>query len=105
MGGECCGCGLIPPWTSPSIGVEALRWFDYWLKGIDNGIMDEPPVQYFVTGMPNERVWRSVKIWPLQDSSPARFYFAQGKSGSIASANDGLLRKEAPSAPDEGEPK
>jgi predicted acyl esterase len=25
-----------------------LRWFDYWLKGIDNGIMDEPPVSYFM---------------------------------------------------------
>nr|QQZ50459.1 CocE/NonD family hydrolase [Phenylobacterium glaciei] len=25
-----------------------LRWFDYWLKGVDNGIMDEPPVSYFM---------------------------------------------------------
>lgn len=24
-------------------GVEMLRWFDYWLKGIDNGVMKEPP--------------------------------------------------------------
>ena len=23
---------------------DELRWFDYWLKGVDNGIMDEPPV-------------------------------------------------------------
>ncbi len=23
---------------------ESLRWFDYWLKGVDTGIMDEPPV-------------------------------------------------------------
>ncbi|MDP2949027.1 MAG: CocE/NonD family hydrolase, partial [Chloroflexota bacterium] len=33
-----------------------LRWFDYWLKGIDNGIGDEPPVEIFVMG---ENVWRS----------------------------------------------
>jgi hypothetical protein len=83
--------------------VEALRWFDCWLKGIDNGIMGEPPVHYFVTGVPKERAWRSANQWPLQDSSPARFYFAQGRSGSIASANDGVLRKEAPIAPDEGD--
>jgi predicted acyl esterase len=27
---------------------QELRWWDYWLKGIDNGIMDEPPVRYFM---------------------------------------------------------
>jgi predicted acyl esterase len=25
-------------------------WFDYWLKGIDNGIMDEPPITYYRMG-------------------------------------------------------
>lgn len=25
-----------------------IRWFDYWLKGIDNGIMDEPPVKAYM---------------------------------------------------------
>lgn len=29
-------------------GDQEIRWFDYWLKGQDNGIMDEPPVQYFM---------------------------------------------------------
>lgn len=24
---------------------QEFRWWDYWLKGIDNGIMDEPPVR------------------------------------------------------------
>lgn len=27
---------------------EQLRWWDYWLKDIDNGIMDEPPVSYYM---------------------------------------------------------
>jgi predicted acyl esterase len=27
---------------------DEMRWWDYWLKGIDNGIMDEPPVTYFM---------------------------------------------------------
>jgi uncharacterized protein len=26
---------------------EMVRFFDYWLKGIDNGVMDEPPLVYF----------------------------------------------------------
>jgi hypothetical protein len=29
-------------------GEQEIRWFDYWLKGTDNGIMDEPPVSYFM---------------------------------------------------------
>jgi predicted acyl esterase len=29
-------------------GDQEIRWFDYWLKGQDNGIMAEPPVQYFM---------------------------------------------------------
>jgi hypothetical protein len=29
-------------------GDQEIRWFDYWLKGIQNGIMDEPPVRYFM---------------------------------------------------------
>ena len=27
---------------------QQLRWWDYWLKDIDNGIMDEPPVSYYM---------------------------------------------------------
>ena len=33
-------------------GTEMLRWFDHWLKGIDNGIMDEPPIAYCVMDAP-----------------------------------------------------
>ncbi len=29
-------------------GDQEIRWFDYWLKGVQNGIMDEPPVRYFM---------------------------------------------------------
>ena len=35
---------------------EILRWYDHWLKGIDTGIMDEPPVRYWVMG---ENKWRT----------------------------------------------
>lgn len=29
-------------------GDQEIRWFDHWLKGVDNGIMAEPPVSYFM---------------------------------------------------------
>ena len=41
---------------------EILRWYDHWLKGIDTGVLDEPPVRYWVMGA-NE--WRSGEDWPL----------------------------------------
>ncbi len=40
---------------------EVLRWHDYWLKGIDNGVLDDPPVRYWVMGA-NE--WRTADDWP-----------------------------------------
>ena len=44
------------------ISWELLRWFDHWLKGIDTGIMDEPPVRMFVQGS-NE--WLSADDFPI----------------------------------------
>lgn len=41
---------------------ELVRWFDYHLKGIDTGIMDEPPIKMFVLGANR---WRYEKEWPL----------------------------------------
>jgi putative CocE/NonD family hydrolase len=29
---------------------EELRWYDTWLKGIDSGITEEPPIRIFVMG-------------------------------------------------------
>ena len=30
--------------------AEVVRWYDHWLKGIDTGVMDEPPIRLFVRG-------------------------------------------------------
>ncbi len=40
-------------------GVEALRWFDYWLKGIDNGIMDEAPIHYYAQDRSKNGIWQT----------------------------------------------
>jgi putative CocE/NonD family hydrolase len=58
---------------------SAPRWFDYHLKGIDNGVRDEPAVTYYVLGDVSDptapgNVWRRAADWPI----PARetpFYF------------------------------
>ncbi|WP_406385634.1 CocE/NonD family hydrolase [Streptomyces sp. NBC_01618] len=45
--------GSYPPMQSRPWVEEhdkMFRWYEYWLKGIDNGIMDEPAVHTFVEG-------------------------------------------------------
>jgi putative CocE/NonD family hydrolase len=81
-------------------GVEAHRWFDYWLKGIDNGIMDEPPINYYVMGVHEENAWQSTDRWPLAEEQRSRFYLSSGRSGSVESINDGLLIAEPAVDPD-----
>ena len=48
-----------------------LRWFDHWLKGIDTGIMGEPPIQLFVMGA---NTWRYEQEWPLARAVETPFY-------------------------------
>lgn len=76
--------------------AEAHRWFDYWLKGIDNGILNEPSIYYYLMGASKKDAWRTSNQWPLANQKPTRFYFGEGKTGSITSTNDGFLRLEAP---------
>jgi putative CocE/NonD family hydrolase len=42
-----------------NFGAELHRWFDYWLKGIDNGIMNEPSIYYYVMGAPKKEAWQT----------------------------------------------
>jgi putative CocE/NonD family hydrolase len=57
--------------------AEAHRWFDYWLKGIDNGIMREPPIHYYVMGAPKEQAWRASRTWPPANMTAKRFYLGE----------------------------
>jgi len=80
--------------------AEAQRWFDHWLKGIDNGIMEEPPINYYVMGVPKKEAWQTSNQWPLADQKLTRFHLDEGKTGSIASVNDGFLTTESSTVPD-----
>jgi putative CocE/NonD family hydrolase len=76
------------------INAFRLRWFDYWLKGIENGIMDEPPVKIFVMG---KNVWQDEDDWPPKGMTYTPFYFHSGPTGNITSLNDGRLTDLHPS--------
>jgi putative CocE/NonD family hydrolase len=96
---------VMPGWNhdvfEPWLNVEKLRWFDYWLKGIDNGIMDEPPLRYYVMGAPEDEAWRTADRWPLPNEERTAFYFHAGPSRSVPSVNDGLLMAQLPTEVDD----
>ena len=50
---------------------EILRWYDHWLKGVDTGIMDEPPVRYWLMGA---NQWRTAPTWPPPETEYVKFY-------------------------------
>jgi len=70
-----------------------VRWFDYHLRGVDNGIMNEPRVRIFVMGT---NKWRDENEWPLARAVQTRFYLRAAHSGSINSVYDGTLSKQPP---------
>ncbi|MEZ4864831.1 MAG: CocE/NonD family hydrolase [Caldilineaceae bacterium] len=72
----------------------ALRWFDHWLKGIDNGLAADPPVRVFLMG---ENRWLDLKQWPPANLTYTPFYLRHGTGQNAASLNNGHLTLEAPS--------
>ena len=85
--------GFVPKFD---YAAEQIRWYDYWLKGIDNGIMAEPPIRYFTMGAAEADAWKDATQWPLPQEKPALYYLQAGSSGSIRSTNDGWLGEKAP---------
>jgi hypothetical protein len=77
----------------PQIEEQLARWYDYWLKGIDTGIMDEPPVRIYIRNGPG---YRDEPEWPLRRAEPRRLYLAPGPSGAAESLNDGRLASQPP---------
>lgn len=60
--------GLAWPWES--LHIEALAWFDHWLRDRDTGILEGPRFRYVV---PEADGWRTAENWPLPDTSHNAF--------------------------------
>ena len=52
-----------------------LRWFDHYLKGLDNGVDREPPLDLFIMG---DNTWRKEHEWPLARTVWTDFYLRSG---------------------------
>ena len=78
---------------------ERLKWFDYWLKGIDNGISKEPSVKVFVMG---KNQWRTAPDWPIPETKYTKFYIHSGGSAN-GCKGDGILNINPPLSDEEND--
>ncbi len=72
---------------------ELLPWYDYHLKGIENGVMERPKVRFFVK---NENKVAATTAFPPTDATPSTFYLSGERSSLVQSLNDGSLSESAP---------
>jgi putative CocE/NonD family hydrolase len=80
------------PEANVDANVVQLRWYDYFLKGIDNGLAAEPPVKLFVMGR-NE--WVYEREYPLARTQYKPLYFASA-GGANGARGDGRLTWDKP---------
>ncbi len=76
------------------LNAEDLRWYDHWLKGIDTGIMDEPPIKLFVMG---RNQWRHENEWPLARTEFTPWFLHSGGRANTL-WGDGSLSLDPPGA-------
>ncbi len=72
---------------------QLLRWFDYWLKNINTGIMDEPEIAICDDAT---QEWRYENEYPLARTQWTKFYLRANPAGPAAEPPYGLLGAEPP---------
>lgn len=82
------------PQAELDLGALHLRWYDRRLRGIDNGIDNEPPVRIFVMGA---NAWRDEYEWPLARARYTRFNL-HSEGGANTLDGNGRLSTTLPAA-------
>lgn len=71
---------------------EHLRFYDRYLKGIRNGIDEEPPIYFYTINAPAEQAWQFSEKWPPADVKPQQMYLSNSPSETLeATGFDGSL--------------
>jgi predicted acyl esterase len=76
--GKHCDWATVLTETGFDLVTEELRFFDYWLRGVDNGVMREPAVTYYTYNETPDRAWKTSKTWPPAGARRTAFYLAPG---------------------------
>ncbi len=86
------GDHVFPAQAAPN-GLEwRLRWFDRWLKDMQNGFDKEPPVYIYVMGAD---VWRTECEWPLKRAHYTNYFLRSGGRAN-SQLGDGVLSTASP---------
>ena len=75
-------------------GAVTLLWYDYLLKGVQNGLAKSKPVRIFVMG---KNQWREEEEWPLARARATR-YFLHSAGNANSLQGDGSLSTNIPKA-------
>ncbi len=75
--------------------AETHRWYDYWLKGIDNGVMDEAPINIAVIDTPR-KTWDWIALEEFPEARTDWFLGAEIAEDTPALPNDTRLARTAP---------
>jgi predicted acyl esterase len=81
--------------------MDQLRWFDYWLKGIDTGIMDDPPVKLEIRtgGGTKPYEFRYENEWPIARTKWTKLYLKIDRdTPNKGETAEGALVAKAPDA-------
>ena len=65
-----------------------VRWFDRWLKGVDNGIEREPRVRVYNMGA---NQWRTYPTWPPREAKPVTYYLDSDGTANTLKGNGRLV--------------
>jgi putative CocE/NonD family hydrolase len=69
-------------------------WFDHFLKGVNNRILETMPrVRYFTMGI---NKWQTSETWPPTGAQTMRFFLSSGGNANTG-GGDGVLCDESPS--------
>ncbi|MBB6093794.1 hypothetical protein HNQ60_002675 [Povalibacter uvarum] len=89
-----CNWTEVKQLTGFDILIEERRFFDFWLKGIDNGVMRENAVTYYTYNEEPAKAWKTAAQWPLPGERRTTFYLnadsLSPKAGAGASETRGV---------------
>lgn len=82
--------------------AEAHRFFDEHLKGVDTGLSDQDPVQFYTVNAG----WRSSPVWPLPDARDQVYHLSGGRLAVEEQGEPGRfqVRYDVECAPDPVQP-
>ena len=86
----------VHPFYREEARQDQMRFFDYWLKGIDNGVMNEPPIKLAIRHGADKVEWRTEHEWPLARTQWTKLYFDLAPPAEGAAGNSARLVEENP---------